>query len=310
MSRWGWARYVLRRLATLVPVWVGVTLLVFVVIHSIPGGPFDTGSVKSAQTVANLRHAYELDRPLPVQYLHYMAGVLQGDLGESMVQRGLKVSTVIGDRFPTSLVLGCAALVVALAVGVPAGLVGAVRHNRWADYVTMFGATIGYAIPNFVLAILFLLLFGLKLGWFPTGGWGGLSHLVLPALALGLPWAGLVARMTRAATLDTLSADYVRTAVAKGAGPLTVLLRHAFRNALLPLTTIIALIASEVITGSLVVESIFGVPGLGHYVADAVLGSDYTMTLGLVVFYATIVFVANLLVDLSYAWLDPAVRRG
>jgi oligopeptide transport system permease protein len=174
----------------------------------------------------------------------------------------------------------------------------------------MSGATIGYAIPNFVLAILLVLLFGLTLGWLPVGGWGSFTDLILPAIALGLPWAGLIARMTRAATLDTLYKDYVRTARAKGAGSVRVVVRHAFRNALLPLTTIIAIITSEIITGSLVIENIFGIPGLGHYVTDAVLGADYTMTLGLVVFYAGLVFIANFLVDLSYSLLDPTVSFG
>ena len=244
---------------------------------------------------------------MPEQYLYYMWGVAHGDLGESMVQRGLTVSSVIGDRFPTSAKLGAAALLVSLGVGIPAGLLSAVYRRRIPDYVLMTGASVGYAIPNFVLSILLILLFGLQLGWLPVGGWGSPSQIVLPAVALGLPWAGLIARMTRAATLDTLNRDYVRTAVAKGAGPVRVVLRHAFRNALLPLTTIIAVIASEVITGSLVVENIFGIPGLGHYVTDAVLGSDYTMTLGLVVFYSAMVFLANLLVDITYSLLDPTV---
>jgi oligopeptide transport system permease protein len=303
----GRGQYVVRRLLALVPVWLGATALTFVIIHSIPGGPFDTGSIRSAQATANIRQLYHVNRPLPEQYVYYMWGVAHGNLGESMVQRGLTVSSVIADRFPTSAKLGAAALLVSLGVGIPAGLLSAVYRRRIPDYVLMTGASIGYAIPNFVLSILLILLFGLQLGWLPVGGWGSPSQVVLPAVALGLPWAGLIARMTRAATLDTLNRDYVRTAVAKGAGPVRVVLRHAFRNALLPLTTIIAVIASEVITGSLVVENIFGIPGLGHYVTDAVLGSDYTMTLGLVVFYSAMVFLANLLVDITYSLLDPTV---
>jgi oligopeptide transport system permease protein len=298
---------VVRRLLALVPVWLGATALTFVIIHSIPGGPFDTGGIRSAQATENIRELYHVNRPLPEQYVYYMWGVAHGNLGESMVQRGLTVSSVIADRFPTSAKLGGAALLVSLGVGIPAGLLSAVYRRRIPDYVLMTGASIGYAIPNFVLSILLILLFGLQLGWLPVGGWGSPSQVVLPAVALGLPWAGLIARMTRAATLDTLNRDYVRTAVAKGAGPVRVVLRHAFRNALLPLTTIIAVIASEVITGSLVVENIFGIPGLGHYVTDAVLGSDYTMTLGLVVFYSAMVFLANLLVDITYSLLDPTV---
>jgi ABC-type dipeptide/oligopeptide/nickel transport system permease component len=184
------------------------------------------------------------------------------------------------------------------------------RRNSFVDHLLMLTATIGYAIPNFVLAIVFILLFGLRLGWFPLGGWGGFSHLVLPATALGLPWSGLVARMTRASMLDTLSRDYIRTAYAKGGGRPRVLVHHAFRNALIPLTTVVALLAAELITGSLIIENIFGIPGIGHYMVDSILGADYTMTLGFIVFYATIIFVANLLVDIAYVWMDPRVRVG
>ena len=306
----GRGQYVRRRLLTLVPVWFGATALTFLLIHSIPGGPFDTGQIRSAETTASLNHIYHLDRSLPVQYAIYMWGVLHGDLGESMIQRGLTVSSVIADRFPTSALLGLAALIVSLGVGIPAGLLSAVHKRRLPDYMLMSGATIGYAIPNFVLAILLILLFSLTLGWLPAGGWGSFSELILPAIALGLPWAGLIARMTRAATLDTLHKDYVRTARAKGASSSRVVMRHAFRNALLPLTTIIAIITAEIITGSLVIENIFGIPGLGHYVTDAVLGADYTMTLGLVIFYSGLVFIANFLVDLSYSLLDPTVSFG
>lgn len=304
------ALYVFRRLLVLVPVWLGVTLMAFLFIHAIPGGPFDTGAIRSPQTEANLRHVYHLDRSLPEQYLLYIRGVLSGDLGESMVRRGLTVSGVIKDRFPTSAELGGAGLLVALGIGLPAGLLAAVHRNRWLDHVLMLGATIGYAIPNFVLSILFILFFGLHLRWLPLGGWGSVSDAVLPGFALGLPWAGLVARLTRAAMLETLRADYVRTAVAKGVGPIGVVFRHALRNAAIPLTTVVALLVAELITGSLVVESIFGIPGIGHYMVDSILGSDYTMTLGFIVFYATMIFTANLLVDISYGWLDPRIRVG
>jgi oligopeptide transport system permease protein len=300
--------YLLRRLLTLVPAWVGVTVMAFLFVHAIPGGPFDTGAVRSPQTTAILKAHYHLDKSLPEQYLLYMKDVLHGDLGESMVEQGLQVSDVIRQRFPTSAELGGAALLVALAVGIPAGLLAAVRRQRWLDYLVMVSATIGFAIPNFVLSILFVLIFGLRLHLLPLGGWGSFSQVILPACALGLPWASLIARLTRSSMLDTLSKDYVRTARAKGAGPARVTVHHAFRNALLPVTTVVALVIAELITGSLIVESIFGIPGMGHYLTEAVLGSDYTMTLGLIIFYASLIFVANVIVDLSYLWLDPRIR--
>jgi ABC-type dipeptide/oligopeptide/nickel transport system permease component len=174
----------------------------------------------------------------------------------------------------------------------------------------MIGATIGYAIPSFVLSLLLILVFGGWLGWFPLGGWGGPEHVVLPAIALGLPWAGLIARLTRASVLEVLRQDYVRTATAKGASPARVTVAHALRNALIPLTAVIAVLAAELVTGSLVVEIVFGIPGIGRYMIDSVLGSDYTMTLGLTVFYATLIFVANFFADVAYALLDPRIRHA
>ena len=302
------ALYLTRRLLTLIPAWIGVTLLAFMFVHSIPGGPFDTGAVRPPATRAILESHYHLDRSLPVQYVLYMKNVVTGDLGESIVQPGLRVSTVLTQRFPTSAELGGAALLVALGIGVPAGLLAATKRNQLLDRVVMVGATIGYAIPNFILSILFILVVGLDLRLLPLGGWGRPSQVVLPALALGLPWASFVARLTRGTVIGTLEQDYIRTARAKGAGPARVLVQHAFRNALMPITTVTALLIAELITGSLVIESIFSIPGMGQYLTNSVLGSDYTMTLGLIIFYATLLFAANVVVDLMYVWLDPRIR--
>lgn len=303
-------RYVIRRLLALIPIWLGVSFIAFIAIHAIPGGPFDTGAIRSQQATANLLHLYHLDKPLYEQYVLYIGGVLHGDLGQSMVTRGLTVTEVIRGRLPTSMELGLAALVVSLGVGIPAGIVAAAKRNGWVDHVMMLTATIGYAIPNFVLALMLILVFGLWLGWLPLGGWGSPSEVVLPALALGLPWAGLVSRITRASMIDVLNHDYIRTAYAKGATSRAVLIRHAFRNALIPLTTLIPLLAAELITGSLIIENIFGIPGIGHYMVDSILNADYTMTLGFIIFYATVIFIANFVVDLTYGWVDPRVRVG
>lgn len=301
-------RYLARRLLTLIPAWFGVTLLAFFFVHSIPGGPFDTGAVRPPATTALLEAHYHLNKPLPLQYLLYMRNVLTGDLGASIVEPGLRVSTIITQRFPTSAELGAAALVVAFGIGIPLGLIAAVRRNQIADRLVMVGATIGYAIPNFVLSILFILILGLRFHLFPLGGWGRPSQVVLPALALGLPWASFIARLTRASVIETLQQDYVRTARAKGAGPNRVVVHHAFRNALMPVTTVSALLIAELITGSLVIESLFSIPGMGQYLTNSVLGSDYTMTLGLIIFYATLLLAANVVVDVAYLWLDPRVR--
>ncbi|MES1246712.1 MAG: ABC transporter permease [Actinomycetota bacterium] len=302
------ATYLIRRTLALIPIWIGVSFIAFLLVHAIPGGPFDTGAIRSRQATENLVHLYHLDKPLLEQYVLYIWQVLHGNLGESMVSRGLSVTDVIRGRFPTSAELGAAALAVSLAVGVLAGIVAAVRRNGWLDHAVMLTATIGYAIPNFVFALILILVFGLSLHLLPLGGWGSLSDVPLPAIALGLPWAGLVARMTRATMIDALSRDYMRTAYAKGLSPIAATLRHGFRNALIPLTTLVALLAAEVITGSLIIENIFGIPGIGHYMVDSILGADYTMTLGFVIFYATTIFVANFLVDVSYGWIDPRIR--
>jgi oligopeptide transport system permease protein len=301
-------RYLARRILTLVPAWFGVTLLAFLFVHSIPGGPYDTGAVRPPQVTAILKAHYHLNESLPQQYLFYMRGVLTGNLGESIVEPGLRVSTIITQRFPTSAELGGAALLVALGIGIPVGLLAAVYRNRAVDRLLMIGASLGYAVPNFVLSILFILIIGLYLHLLPLGGWGSPSYVILPASALGLPWASFVARLTRSSVVGTLHQDYIRTARAKGAGPRRVVLNHAFRNALMPVTTVTALIVAELITGSLVVENLFSVPGMGQYLTNSVLGSDYTMTLGLIIFYATLLFFANVVVDLLYVWLDPRVR--
>ena len=299
--------YVWRRLATLVPVWLAITFVAFSFVHIIPGGPFDTGAVRSLETDAILRARFNLDEPFIVQYLLYLKGVFQGDLGTSIAQRGLNATSVILDRFPTSAILGLAGIAVAIAVGVPAGIIASVSRNRRLDHSVMTLATIGYSIPNFVLSILFILTVGRWLG-LPLGGWGDPKQIILPAIALGLPWAGLLARLTRASMLDVLQADYITTATAKGATATRVVIRHAFRSAVLPLVTVVPLLVAELITGSLVIEKVFGIPGLGQFVVDSVVGRDYSLMLGFIVFYATLIFVANMIVDISYAWLDPRIR--
>lgn len=300
--------YLLRRILVIVPLWIAVLFVTFMLIHAIPGGPFDTGALRSPEATAVLEEQYHLDEPVWQQFVRYLGGVLRGDMGESMVRQGVTVADTLAERVPVSLTLGACALAVAVSVGMPLGILAAVRANRFLDRLLMVGATAAYAIPSFVLALLLMLTFGLRLGWLPLGGWGSPSQAVLPALALGLPWSGLLARMTRAAMLDVLADDHIRTARAKGAGPVGVVLGHAFPNALIPLTTVVALLAAELIVGSVVVEQIFGIPGVGQTMVDSVLGSDYTMTLGVIVFYATTIFLANLAADIAYAVIDPRVR--
>lgn len=300
--------YIGRRFVALVPVWLGITLLTFVLVHSIPGGPFDSDAPRSEESRQALERRYHLDRHPVEQYGRFIANAARGDLGESMVRRGLNVSDIIRERGPVSASLGLSGLAVAVLIGVPVGVFSSLHHNRPLDYALTSLATVGYTIPSFVLALLFMLFFGLNLGWFPLGGWGTPAHLVLPAVALGLPWAGLVARMLRASMLETMHADHVRTALMKGVGPSRLVVRHVMRNSLIPVTTVIGVLAAEMITGSLVVELIFSIPGLGRHMVDSILGSDYSVTLGLTVFFGTVIVFINLLVDVLYSVLDPRIR--
>lgn len=285
-------------------------MVAFLLVHAIPGGPFDTGLARPPEATRLLEDTYHLNEPLAVQYTLYLSGLVKGDLGESLVNPGVTATEVIADRLPTSAALGLAALSVAFFIGVPVGILAAVRHRRKLDYVVMVGASLGYAIPNFVLSLVLILLFGLWLGWLPLGGWGGIQHAILPAIALGLPWAGLIARLMRATMLENLDSDHVLIASAKGLTRSQVVRRHAVRNSWIPVVTVAPLLIAELITGSIVVESVFGIPGMGQYVVQSVTGRDYLMMLGFVVFYATLIVVANLLADIFYGWLDPRIRVG
>ncbi|MFV1990207.1 MAG: ABC transporter permease [Acidimicrobiales bacterium] len=300
--------YVLRRLLVLIPVWVAAIAVAFLLVHAIPGGPFDTGALRPPEAQKILEDRYNLNDPLVSQFASYISNVVRGDLGESLVRRGLSVSDALATRIPVSVTLGVAALVVATVVGIPIGVIAAVKSNRFLDRFLMVGATMAYALPSFVLAMLLMLTFGLALGWLPLGGWGSPQHVILPAFALGLPASGLLARMSRATMLDVLPADYVRTARAIGERPARVVIAHAFPNTVATLATVIAVLAAELIVGGLVVELIFGIPGVGQLMVDSALGSDYTLTLGLIVFYVSIIFFANLIADITQGVIDPRVR--
>jgi oligopeptide transport system permease protein len=303
--------YAVRRIAGTVPTLLILVTLSFFVIRLAPGGPFDEERALTPQVRANLDHLYGLDRSLGVQYLHYLDGLAHGDLGLSYKLRDESVAGLIAQGLPVSATVGFAALLLAILGGVPLGVWAALRRGGVVDYAVTLLATLAIALPAFVTGPLLALLFGLALRWLPVAGWqsGDPVYLILPALTLALPVCASIARMMRGSLLETLSASFVRTARARGLGTRRVLLRHALRPALLPVVSYLGPAATYVFTGSLVVETVFALPGTGRYMVDGALNRDYTLVMGMIILYGALTLLLNLLADLAYGWLDPRVRR-
>ncbi|OLD08288.1 MAG: hypothetical protein AUJ09_00940 [Firmicutes bacterium 13_1_40CM_3_65_11] len=304
--------YLLRRLLALIPTLLLIYTIVFFLMRATPGGPWDeTGSRPVFPEVReNLIRKYHLNDPLWKQYVDYLAGALHGDLGPSYRQRGRTVNDIIGDFFPISLRLGLAAMTVAIGVGVPLGFLAALRQDTRVDRGLMFLAVIGISTPSFVVATVLIVVFGVYLRWVPTSGWAGLlsRQALIPVLALALWPLAAVARYARSSMLDVIRADYVRTARAKGLRELAIVIRHAAKNALIPVVTIAGVYLAFVVTGSFYVESVTGVPGLGRYLVLSISARDYPVIMGTTLLLAVIVMVVNLMVDLTYALLDPRIR--
>jgi oligopeptide transport system permease protein len=301
------ARYLAGRLAGLPPILLVIVTVSFFVMRIAPGGPFDLERTLPEAVRANVEAQYHLDEPLARQYLRYLGDVLRGDLGPSFRYPDRTVTELIGLGIPVSLTLGACALVFALLLGGTAGILAALRHNRLVDYLTMSLALGGVSIPNFVLGPLLILVFALWLGWLPVAGWGSWRHLVLPAVTLGVLYTAYIARLSRAGMLEVLFHDFVRTARAKGLRESVVVLRHALPSAVLPVVSYLGPATAGALTGSVVVETIFAIPGIGRYFVQSALNRDYTMVLGTVIVFSGLLVVFNLIVDLLYAWLDPRV---
>src|SRR5579863_17330 len=303
-------RYFLTRLAGAVPTLFIIVTLAFFLIRAAPGGPFDQEQTLPPEIMANLQRAYGLDQPLWTQYGRYLAAVLHGDFGPSFKYKDFSVTELIGQGFPVTFELGSIAMGLALILGVPIGTFAALHHNRAADYAAMSLAVVGIAIPSFVVLPFLGLLFGIYLHWLPVAGWepGSLKHLALPVVALALAPLSVIARLVRASMLEVLRSPFIRTAFAKGLPLHTVLVRHALRPALLPVASYLPPAVASIMTGSLVVESIAGLPGIGRYMVQGALNRDYTLVMGMVIIYSTLLIAMGLLVDLLYAWLDPRVR--
>lgn len=301
----------MRRLLGMLPTLFCIVSVSFFVVRLAPGGPFDQEQALPPQIRANLDRLYGLDQPLGLQYAHYLGGLLRGDFGPSFKQRDFTVGELIAQGLPVSLTVGAAAILLAVLIGIPLGVGAALRRNTAADYGITGLVVLAIALPSFVIGPLLALVFGLYLHWLPVAGWeeGAPRYLVLPILTLALPVIAYVARITRGSLLEVLGANYVRTARARGLGALRVLWRHALRPALLPVVSYLGPATAYVVTGSLVVESVFGLPGTGRYLVQGAINRDYTLVMGMITVYGALTLTLNLVADVIYGWLDPTVRH-
>ena len=304
--------YAVRRLLWLVPTLLAMALVTFLVMHATPGSPLDPvaegANPLSPEAQKHLAAEYGLDRPLPEQFAIFVAKAVQGDFGRSFVYKTRTVREILASALPVSLMLGSMALAVALVGGLTLGVLAAVHHNRTWDYLSVSLATFGVAVPNFVLAVFLIVLFSFVVPLFPTGGWDSPRAWVLPTLTLALGPMGVIARFTRASMLEVIRADYTLTARAKGLGEARVIAKHALKNGLIPVVTLLGPMFAALGTGSFFVEAIFRVPGMGRFFVESMTGRDYPMIMGVVLTYGAFLAVMNLLVDLLYGVLDPRIR--
>lgn len=302
-------RYVLARLAGLLFVLLILSAVTFTLMHGIPGGPWEYGQRPfSEEQIAALEAQYGLDKPLWQQYTIWLSGVVRLDFGDSFQYPGESVTGLIARTWPVTLHLGLMAIILSFSVGIPLGIIAALRQNTWIDYVATLVSIFGYVTPHFVWGIFFILVFALALDWFPTGGWDGPRTWVLPVIAYSLAPIAVIARYTRASVIEALHADYVRTARAKGLGKRTIVSRHVMRNAMLPMITVLGPIIPDLITGSIFIEAIFRVPGLGRFWVTSTFERDYPMIIGLVMLWAVLIAITYLITDILYAFVDPRVR--
>jgi len=307
------AAYLIRRIIGLIFVFLTVSIIAFVLMHSVPGGPFDEEKQPLPPAAkANILHKYGLDKPIYQQYLLYMGSVLHGDFGISFQSPTESVISLIGRTWPISMQLGAMALVLAFSTGLSFGIIAAIRQNSWVDYVVTFVSTLGITVPSFVIAIWLLLIFSVQLRWLPTGGWpgsgGDWTTAIMPVIVLALGPSATIARYTRASMVEVIRSDYMVTARAKGLREHTVVLRHALKNALIPLITILAPLIPSIITGTIFVEVIFRVPGLGKFFVSSIYLRDYPMIMATMLLVAMLWSITYLLSDILYTVVDPRVR--
>ncbi|MCE5192772.1 MAG: ABC transporter permease [Candidatus Cryosericum sp.] len=301
-------KFILQRVLSMILVVLIVATATFFMMRMLPSGPFAREKKLPAQIIQNLEARYHLDDPLWKQYIDYMGNLVRGDLGPSFKYTNRTVNSIINDGFPVSATLGVVAVLLSVAIGIPLGIWGALKQNGWQDNFVMFIALLGVSVPNFIMAVLLMLVFGLWLHVLPVAGWGSVTQVILPAFTLaGYPIA-FIARLVRSSMIEVLRQEYITTARAKGISERLVILRHALRNILIPVVTVLGPLIASVFTGSFVVEKIFAIPGLGRYYVTSINDRDYTTILGVTIFYSALLVFMNFLVDLTYAWLDPRIR--
>jgi oligopeptide transport system permease protein len=303
-------KFLAGRLALAVPTMLVIATLAFGLLHATPGGPFDTAKRMPPEIQRSIEAKYHLDEPVWRQYLRYLGDLAHGDFGPSFQYRNTSVNELIRSGLPVDAVIGSLALLAAMLVGGCVGTVAALRRNRWLDHGPMFLAVLGISIPVFVTGPLLILVFAVQLHWLPSGDWrwGEIRYLLLPVTALALPYVAYVARVARGAAIEVFASPFILTARAKGLPTRTVVLRHALRPVLLPLVSFLGPAFASVLTGSIVIESVFGLPGIGKYFLTGAINRDYTLVVGITVLYGALIIAFNLLADLCYAWLDPRVR--
>jgi len=320
-------RYIIRRILWFIPVLFAIMTVTFALAHATPGGPFDFAGEKALPESVrqNLMRKYHLDEPLYMQYARWLWDLMRFDLGPSYYSRNQTVNDILKRTFPISAQLGILSIMLALLIGIPAGTFAALKQNTWIDYISTFVAILGVSIPNLVLGPLLIWIFALKLGWFPAARWGTdytklilgiipplnlkfFMHAALPTFTLGTALSAQIARLTRASLLQVIREDYIRTARAKGLPERTVIIVHALKNSLIPVVTVLGPMFAAVVTGSLIVEQIFGIAGMGKFFVTSVTNRDYPVIMGTTLLYSVLLVVANLAVDITYAWLDPRIR--
>ena len=301
-------RFLLRRLMVAVPTLFLVVTAAFFMMRAAPGNPFDSDRKLPPEVERSIMAKYGMDRPLGEQYVAYVSNVLHGDLGPSLKYKDKSVAELISEGLPTSATIGLSALTLACLVGIGLGIIAALRQNQMIDNVTMAIAVLGVCIPTFVTAPLLVLVFAAKLGWLPTAGLNGIRSLILPVTVLALPQIAIISRLTRAGMIEVLRSNYIRTARAKGLSETRIVLGHGLRAAILPLVSYLGPACAGLLTGSLVIEKIFSLPGLGKSFVIGALQRDYTVVMGVVIVYAGLILLLNLLADIAYALLDPRVK--
>jgi len=304
-------RYALLRILGAIPTLLLVIAIAFLMVHAAPGGPFDSERRLPPEIEANIERAYHLDESLPQQFVRYLKSAVRGDLGPSFRYREFTVSEVIGGAIPITMKIGSLAIVLALVLGIGVGITAGLRRNTFLDRLVTGVAMIGISVPVFVFAPLMVLVFAVTWKWLPASyaGSSGADRLIMPVIALALPQIAYIARLTRASLIDVMNSDFVRTARAQGLRTTSIIRYHALKPTMLPLVSYLGPAFAAVLTGSVVVEQVFGIPGVGRFLVTSATNRDYTLVLGITIFYAAMVIALNLVVDVFYAFLDPRIRR-